>query len=315
MASGSNCTMEYLNPVRARDRLQHHDKKSLNTHVKSKHVKLIENWFSERYSENLELSFRVKDLLLSVRTDYQRIDVFDTYDFGKLLTIDGTVQMTEYDEFVYHEMITSIPAVHMKGTEGGRVLIIGGGDGGTARRLLDIGFKDITNVEIDNHVVEVSKRFFPELASVFSEKSVKLIIGDGIEYVKNTKEKFDLVIVDSTDPEGPAEGLFRKEFYQNISRVLSDGGIVVTQSGSPYYQPHALKMAVSGMKNVFKEVRTYVAFIPTYPSGLWSFTMGGTSLKLNSQRKVPDGKYYNSDIQEGCQKLPEFVKKIIREST
>jgi spermidine synthase len=278
-------------------------------------VKLIENWFSERYSENLELSFRVKDLLLSVKTDYQRIDVFDTYDFGKLLTIDGTVQMTEYDEFVYHEMITSVPLACLHSASASRALVIGGGDGGTARRLVNLGFKNIVNVEIDNHVVEVAKRFFPDLTSVFGDGSAKLVIGDGIEFVKNCTDKFDVVIVDSTDPEGPAQGLFSTEFYRNISRILTEGGIMVTQSGSPYYQPHALKLAVSGMKPVFREVKTYLAFIPTYPSGLWSFTLGGDSVSVDGNRTPPSGKYFNDDVLEGCFRLPEFIKKLIAEAT
>ena len=277
-------------------------------------MKLIENWFSERYSDNLELSFRIKDLLLSVKTDYQRIDVFDTYDFGTLLTIDGTVQMTQFDEYVYHEMITMVPASFLNENYSGKALIIGGGDGGAARRLLDVGFKQIVNVEIDNHVVEVSKRFYPDLASSFSDPRVKLIIGDGIEYARTTSEKFDIVIIDSTDPEGPAEGLFSEEFYANVEKLLTDDGVMVTQSGSPYYQPHALKMAVSGMGKVFGSVRTYVAFIPTYPSGFWSFTMGSRK-GLGKVRELPTGRYFNSEVLEGCMKFPEFVKKLINEIT
>ncbi|MCL5989897.1 MAG: polyamine aminopropyltransferase, partial [Candidatus Thermoplasmatota archaeon] len=235
-------------------------------------MKLIENWFSEMYSENLELSFRVRDQLLSVKTDYQRIDVFDTYDFGKLLAIDGTVQLTERDEFVYHEMITMMPYYSSKIVPKS-ALIIGGGDGGAAGALLSLGLKKIVNVEIDKQVVEVSKKFFPSLYKSFKNTKVTLEIDDGVKYISSVKEKFDLIVIDSTDPVGPAEGLFEQNFYSKVKSVLSPNGIVVTQSGSPFYQPKALKMAYQGLSATFKYARPYCAFIPTYPSGFWSFTM------------------------------------------
>lgn len=275
-------------------------------------MKLIENWFSERYSDNLQLSFRVKDQLLSVKTDFQRIDLFDTYDFGKLLTIDGTVQLTDRDEFVYHEMITRMP-YYFTSRKPENALIIGGGDGGAAKTLLEAGLKRVVNVEIDNQVVEVSRRFFPELSSVFDNPAVELIIGDGIKYVKNSKEKFDIVIIDSTDPVGPAEGLFDKNFYTSVRNILADGGVVVSQSGSPFYQPHALKLAYGGMKEVFSNVSVYTAFIPTYPSGFWSFTMSSQSELKAREEDVAPGQYFNSDVMAGAFRLPEFVKKLLKE--
>ncbi len=272
-------------------------------------MRLIENWFSERYSDNLQLSFRVKDQLLSIKTDYQRIDLFDTYDFGKLLSIDGTVQLTEKDEYVYHEMITMIPYYFNKKPK--NALIIGGGDGGAAKRLLKLNFENIVNAEIDQNVVEVSKKYFPEIASSFNDKRVKLIIGDGIKYVKNSSEKFDRIIIDSTDPVGPAEGLFSEEFYRDIKNHLTDDGIVVTQSGSPYYQEGALSLAYKGLSEVFSNVKSYLAFIPTYPSGLWSFTMASKSEFTVRDENVINGIYFNKDVLTGSFYLPEFVKKII----
>ena len=273
-------------------------------------MKLIENWFSERYSDNLQLSFRVKDQLLSVKTDYQRIDVFDTYDFGKLLTIDGTVQLTERDEFVYHEMITSVP-YYLSREPPKKALVIGGGDGGTAGQLIKTGFTEIVNVEIDTQVVEVCKKHFPELYGSFEDNRVKLLIEDGVKYIRNTKEKFDLVIVDSTDPVGPAAGLFMEDFYRAIKGVLSKNGIVVTQSGSPFYQSKALQMAFSGMNKVFSYVMPYTAFIPTYPSGFWSFTMAADYEPKPRDEEVLPRKYFNRDILEGAFRLPQFVKDLI----
>jgi len=263
------------------------------------------------YSENLELSFRVRDQLLSVKTDYQRIDVFDTYDFGKLLAIDGTVQLTERDEFVYHEMITMMPYYSSKIVPKS-ALIIGGGDGGAAGALLSLGLKKIVNVEIDKQVVEVSKKFFPSLYKSFKNTKVTLEIDDGVKYISSVKEKFDLIVIDSTDPVGPAEGLFEQNFYSKVKSVLSPNGIVVTQSGSPFYQPKALKMAYQGLSATFKYVRPYCAFIPTYPSGFWSFTMASDVPFVNSSKNVKPGKYFNQDVYTGALKLPQFVKNLIQ---
>ncbi len=272
-------------------------------------MKLIENWFSERYSDNLQLSFRVSDQLLSVKTDFQRIDVFETYDFGKLLSIDGTVQLTEKDEFVYHDMITRMPFYYADRVPE-KALIIGGGDGGAAGELLKLGLKSIRNVEIDGQVVEVCKKHFPSLTASFNDPRVKLVIDDGIKYVRETDERFDLIIVDSTDPVGPAEDLFNEEFYENTERILNDGGVVVTQSGSPFYQPKAIELANKGMKKSFPYVRSYVAFIPTYPSGFWSFTMAKKEeIRLRTEN-VQNGKYFNLEIARGSFSLPEFAKKL-----
>ena len=273
-------------------------------------MRLIENWFSERYSENLQLSFRVMDQLLSVKTDFQRIDVFETYDFGKLLSIDGTVQLTEKDEFVYHEMITRVP-YFMAARKPRSALIIGGGDGGAAKEFLKLGLEKITNVEIDSQVVEVSRKFFPSLASSFSDSRVTLIIGDGADFLNENRDKFDIIIVDSTDPVGPAEVLFHKEFYNSVKKALSKDGIIVTQSGSPFYQPNGLKLAYNGMKEVFSNVSVYTAFIPTYPSGFWSFTMGSDSTLSIRGDEVNPGKYFNARVLEGAFRLPQFVYELI----
>ncbi|MEM0155479.1 MAG: polyamine aminopropyltransferase [Thermoplasmataceae archaeon] len=273
-------------------------------------MKLIENWFSERYSDNLQLSFRVMDQLLSVKTDFQRIDLFETYDFGKLLSIDGTVQITEKDEFVYHEMITSVP-YYIINERPKNALIVGGGDGGAAGELLKLGLERITNVEIDSQVVEVSKKFFPKLASSFLDKRVNLIIGDGADYLKNTREKFDIIIVDSTDPVGPAEVLFHEDFYRTVKDALTPHGVMVTQSGSPFYQPEGLKLAWNGLKKVFKHVSVYTAFIPTYPSGFWSFTLGSDTAMSGRTDKVKSGRYFNSEILKGSFSLPQFVKDLL----
>jgi spermidine synthase len=220
------------------------------------------------------------------------------------------VQITEKDEFVYHEMITRVP-YYMLGEKPKNALIIGGGDGGAAGELLKLGLERITNVEIDSQVVEVSKKFFPRLASSFADKRVNLIIGDGADFLKNTDEKFDIIIVDSTDPVGPAEILFQETFYRTVKAALSPRGIVVTQSGSPFYQPEGLKLAWNGLHKVFKNVSVYTAFIPTYPSGFWSFTLASESKMSGRDEKVESGKYFNPEILRGAFSLPQFVRNLI----
>ena len=177
--------------------------------------------------------------------------------------------------------------------------------------FLKLGVKKIVNVEIDGQVVEVSRKFFPELYSSFSNPSVELLIDDGIKFMKKNKGTFDLIVVDSTDPVGPAEGLFNIDFYKDAKGALKDDGLIVTQSGSPFYQPKGLSLAASGMKSVFKNIKVYTAFIPTYPSGFWSFTMGSDAEIKPYFHNVSPGKYFNKGILDGASLLPEFVKELI----
>ncbi len=213
----------------------------------------MELWFSEFHSTDFKVDFRIRKQLFGQYSDYQHIQVFDTYEFGRMLVMDNVVMLTEKDEFIYHEMIVHVPmAVHPKAE---RVLIIGGGDGGTLRELCRYDdLKEIVMVEIDSLVVDVAKEFFPTVATSYDDSRVTLLFEDGLRYVRRCRDMFDIIIVDSTDPFGPGESLFTKEFYGNCSHALRDGGILVNQHEGTFYHNDSEEAASTYKKTspVFK---------------------------------------------------------------
>ena len=264
----------------------------------------MELWFDEMHTPNMRLGFRIKMELEHMKSEFQDIHVFDTYDYGKLLVIDGTVQLTERDEFVYHEMISHPPLLTHPDPK--RILIIGGGDGGTAREVLKHGVEDVHVVDIDKAVVDISRRYFPEVSSSYEDPRVKLHIEDGVEYVKR-EGNFDIIIVDSTDPVGKAVGLFEEDFYRNVKNALNPGGVVVQQSGTPIYHMEEVCGVLKNMRKFFTHAALYLAFIPTYPSGMWAFTMGSDE-PLRIRRGLNfETRYFSEELY--LSPLPEFVKK------
>ncbi|MGB1248563.1 MAG: polyamine aminopropyltransferase, partial [Chitinophagales bacterium] len=262
------------------------------------------------------------EILFKEKSPYQLVEVLDTYAYGKMLSIDKMVMTTDKDEYVYHEMIAH-PAM-LTHNAPKKVLVIGGGDGGTIREVLKHeSVEQVVMVEIDGAVVEACKEHFPKIASQFDNPKLELIIGDGIEYVKNAAEKtFDVVIIDGSDPVGPAEGLFSKSFFQNVNRVLKDDGIMVAQSESPRFNENAFIDLFKVYDEVFgqQNVYPYTAYIPTYPSGMWAFAYC-TKKSINIDR-LQVGKivqfcqnneldYYNLGVHQGAFSLPNFVKKML----
>jgi spermidine synthase len=277
-----------------------------------------EIWFTEKYRNDAGLTFKVKNILTTQQSTYQRLDIIETYQYGKVMLLDGLVMLTEKDEFVYHEMITAPAVMSLKSRK--KALIIGGGDGGTARELTKYDFEKIIEVEIDDVVVENSKRFLDFTACGYNDERVEVIIGDGIEFVKNTNEKFDLVIIDSTDPFGAAEGLFSGQFYANVHKILNDDGIVVAQAENPYYNPDWFLKSRKNMQIAFgSNTLNYCAFIPTYPSGMWLFSIGYKNINLHDyfneelyNKNFHTYKYYNRQIHQACFALPQFVLELIK---
>ena len=281
-------------------------------------------WFTEYYSgEGMELQgtglmFKVTDSF-SFRTPFQEVLVLNTVDFGKMLVLDGAVQTTERDEFVYHEMIVH-PAFFTMNSSPEKVLVIGGGDGGTVREVLKHGVKQIDMVEIDREVVEVAKKEFPSIANKLEDEKVNLIFDDGREFVKGKENEYDAIIVDCSDPIGPSKVLYEEEFYRDCLKALKENGVFVTQSESPFAQRKVHKQVVNELRKVFEIVRPYLAFIPTYPSGMWSFTFASNSLdplgvnpgalgEAYSKFIKENGKlkYYNPEIHYGAFAIPNFV--------
>lgn len=280
----------------------------------------MELWYTENHTDEVKFSIKVKEQIYTSQSEFQRIDVFDTDEFGKFFTLDGLMMVTEKDEFIYHDMIVHVPMASNPDIR--RVLVIGGGDGGTVRELTRYPYVEkIDMVEIDKLVVDVCKEHFPITASKLDDERVSLYYQDGLKFVRDCEEGYyDLIIVDSTDPFGPGEGLFTKEFYGNCHRALSENGILVNQHESPYYKDYAYNMnrAHNNIKDAFELTMVYQAHIPTYPSGHWLF--GFSSKGIDPVKDLCDDKwnslglktkYYNTDLHRGAFALPNYVKELL----
>lgn len=279
----------------------------------------MELWYSENHSRDVQFSIRVDKQLYSAETEFQRIDVMTSEEFGTFMTLDGLMMVAEKDEFIYHEMIVHVPMAVNPDIK--KVLVIGGGDGGTVKQLVrykTIGSIDL--VEIDREVTNVCRRFFPELTAGFDDPRVNIHFEDGLRFIRPRRNEYDLIIVDSTDPFGPGEGLFTREFYGNCSRALSECGILVNQHESPYYDEYAdsLTRAHSRIKGVFNVHKVYQAHIPTYPSGHWLFGFASDRFDpigdFDPERWNALGletKYYNTELHKGCFALPNYVKELL----
>tara|TARA_Y100001958_G_C21180447_1_gene510421 strand:- start:8 stop:865 length:858 start_codon:yes stop_codon:yes gene_type:complete len=271
-------------------------------------------WIEEKHGDFLGMNYKVEKVLFSGKSKFQSVDVVQTKGHGKMLLNDGLVMVTERDEFIYHDMIAHVPLfVH---PDPQNVLVIGGGDGGTAREVLrHPGVKKCTMVEIDEMVVEACRKFIPQTSKDLDHPKMNLIIGDGLEFVKKTKEKFDLILVDSTDPIGPAQPLFGKDFYKDIFNCLTDDGIVVSQGESGFYEVEMQKKLMSILNGLFPVSLLYNFSNLTYPGGLWSFTFASKGLHplndFKEERVKESGlkfNYYNKDIHKAAFSLPTFMK-------
>jgi len=273
-------------------------------------------WYSENHTDNVKLSIKIDKQIYSATSEYQRIDVFESYEFGRFLALDGIMMLTEKDEFVYHEMLVHIPlAIN---PEIKNVLIIGAGDGGIVRELAK--YSDIsamTLVEIDSCVVDVCKQYLPQTASALSDPRLTIHYQDGLKFIRKAKD-FDLIIVDSTDPFGPGEGLFTKEFYGSCYNALTEDGICVNQLGSPYYtaDADAMTRAYSKLRTAFPITSAYQAHIPTYPSGHWLFGYASKRFRPMDISKEWNSmgittQYYNTELHKGAFALPTYVKKML----
>jgi spermidine synthase len=271
-------------------------------------------WFKEKNTDGYEVKWRINKILHEETTPYQELAVVDTLEWGKALILDGALQVSEKDEFIYHEMIAHVPMFSHPNPQ--NVLIIGGGDGGTLREVCRHKcMQAVDMVEIDARVTEVSKKYFPAIASAFGDPRLNLRIGDGIEFVKNPPQKYDLVIVDSSDPVGPAQQLFTHEFYSNIYNCLKDDGMMVVQSESPIFYKDVFCSVYKNISSIFATTRVYLTWVPTYVSGPWAFTAG--SKKYDPGKPKDDRnngfelKYYNKKVHKGAFILPGFIQDIL----
>ncbi|WP_425805739.1 polyamine aminopropyltransferase [Desulfitobacterium sp. Sab5] len=283
----------------------------------------MELWYTEQHTDNVRFSIRVDKPLFTGQSEFQRIDVFNSKEFGTFFTLDGLMMVTEKDEFIYHDMIVHVPMATNPKIK--NVLVIGAGDGGTVRELTRyVTIESIDMVEIDKMVVDVCREYLPQTACKLDDPRVHLYFEDGLKFVRSKEDIYDLIIVDSTDPFGPGEGLFTKEFYGNCFKALKEDGILVNQHESPYYDSYAKSMqrAHKRIREFFPVCRVYQAHIPTYPSGHWLF--GFASKKYDPLTDIDEQawnrlglktKYYNTEIHKGSFALPNYVKELLAGAT
>ncbi|MCP8967997.1 spermidine synthase [Ectobacillus ponti] len=275
----------------------------------------MELWFTEKQTENFGITAKIKRTLHTEQTEFQKLDMVETEEFGNMLILDGMVMTTQKDEFVYHEMVAHIPLFTHPNPE--NVLVVGGGDGGVIREVLKHpSVKKATLVEIDGKVIEYSKKYLPEIAGELDNPRVEVKVDDGFLHIAQSENEYDVIMVDSTEPVGPAVNLFTKGFYAGISKALKEDGIFVAQTDNPWFTPELITNVFRDVKEIFPITRLYTASIPTYPSGLWTFTIGSKKhdpLAVSEERFHDiETKYYTKELHKAAFALPKFVGDLIK---
>jgi spermidine synthase len=269
-------------------------------------------WLTEDEYDNLKISYRIKDIIFQQKSSFQDVAILDSHSFGRMLVLDGIVQTTSVDGHIYNEMIAHLPlAAHPKPK---KVLIIGGGDCGVAREVCKYEeVEHIDMVEIDELVVKACIDHLPEVSGRLSDPRVNFIYDDGVKFAKDKKNEYDVIIVDSSDPIGPAKVLFESSFYQSLHKALKEDGLMVCQSQSPIFHQEIMKQTFTRISDIFHDTKMYTAVVPTYPGGLWSFTIGSKKSIHIDPNKVEkkETKYANKQIVESCFSLPQFVEDIL----
>jgi spermidine synthase len=281
---------------------------------------MTDSWVNESLYAEWGQRFAVKRELARVKSDFQDIMIFESYTHGRVMLLDGVVQITERDEFVYQEMLTHLPLLAHGAAK--RVLIIGAGDGGVLRRVLEHStVEKAVMVEIDGEVIRLCKEFLPNIAGdAWTNPRAEVIVGDGIDYVRKAEAgSFDVVIVDSTDPIGVGEVLFTDEFYQNAARLLSANGVIVNQCGVPFMQADELRETSERRGKFFPDIWAYVAAVPTYVGGYMTLGWAG---KSKGMRDVPVAeiraraeaagilgktRYWSPEVHVGAFQLPPYI--------
>lgn len=274
----------------------------------------MELWFTEKQAEHFGITARIKRTLHTEQTDYQKLDMFETEQFGNMLVLDGMVMTTEKDEFVYHEMVAHVPLFTHPNPR--HVLVVGGGDGGVIREVLKHpSVEKATLVEIDGKVIEYSKKYLPTIAHALDDERVEVLVADGFMHIAQSENAYDIILVDSTEPVGPAVDLFTKGFYEGIHKALKNDGLFVAQTDNPWFHASLIRNVYHDVKATFPITKLYIANIPTYPSGLWTFTVGSKKydpLDVEEDRfHEIETKYYTKELHKAAFVLPRFLEKII----
>jgi spermidine synthase len=281
---------------------------------------LEDGWFYERsFNNTFSMGWKVKKVLHSEQSKFQKIDVVETEAVGKLLLLDGKTMVSDLDEFVYHEVMAHIPYMVSRCCE--KVLIIGGGDGGVVREFAkhkDI--KQIDLVEIDERVIEVSRKYFPDCTSALDDPRVNILPQDGFAFIKSKKNEYDIIIIDSTDPEDFASGLFTQDFYTDVYQALTEDGIMMNQTENPFLDQYDIKSIYRNMKNSFPHVQSFTAPMSIYPGVFWTFGFSSKRYKgddINPEKRqsmygLERGlKWYNQDWHRGAFLISNFHKRKV----
>jgi spermidine synthase len=275
----------------------------------------MELWFTEKQTNNFGITAKINKTLHTEQTEFQKLDMVETEEFGNMLILDGMVMTTQKDEFVYHEMVAHVPLFTHPNPE--NVLVVGGGDGGVIREVLKHpSVKKATLVEIDGKVIEYSKIYLPEIAGKLEDPRVEVKVDDGFMHIANSENEYDVIMVDSTEPVGPAVNLFTKGFYAGISKALKEDGIFVAQTDNPWFTPELITQVQRDVREIFPITRLYIANIPTYPSGMWTFTIGSKKhdpLEVEENRFFDiETKYYTKELHKAAFVLPKFVADLTK---
>lgn len=278
-------------------------------------------WFEESLHSGFHPLYGIIDVIHETKTDHQHLIIFETEKFGRVLALDGVIQTTERDEFIYHEMLAHTPIFAHGAVR--NVLIIGGGDGGMLEEVLKHrGVEGVTQVEIDGTVIELSKAHLRSICGdAYEDPRTEIVIADGVDYVNTTDRRFDVVIVDSTDPIGPGEVLFGERFYGGCKRCLTSGGVVVTQNGVPFLQGRELSATMTVFRRLFADGRCFRAAVPSYVGGDMTFgwgsddrSLGDVSLETLAARftKADVGtRFYTPGVHCGAFALPPYIRDLV----
>lgn len=273
-------------------------------------------WYKDKYSAHTTLNIKIKNLLFKGKSNYQKIEILESYDFGRMLVLDGIVNVTEKDEFIYHEMMVHVPLFTHPNPK--RILVIGGGDGGIVRELSKHPqIKQIDLVEIDSMVIDKCKRFLPAVSVGFKDSRLRVYYDDGVQFVKNKENFYDVIIVDSPDPIGSGKRLFQKKFYNYCLHALREDGLLTAQSETPTFKEELkiMKSMYKKLHRIFPIVNIFTAYVISYAVGIWCFMLCSKKYDpLNDfqekkyQKLMLKSRYYNADIHRASLALPNFIK-------
>ena len=285
----------------------------METHV-VRSIRKNSVWLTEEQTDNMRLSLRVKQTIYQKKTQYQDLLIVDTPEYGKTLVLDGAIQLTERDEFCYSEMMAHVPICAHPNPK--RVLIVGGGDGAILREVMrHHEVEKCTLIDIDRDVIEASKLYLPAVSAELENPRADVRCMDALEYIRTTVDRFDVAIVDSTDPVEFAAGLFQAPFYTDLKKILNPGGMVSELTESPFADTALMRQAIGQMREVFPIVRMYWGAVPTYPTGMWTY--GVASLESDPAvplREVKGTRYYTGEIHKSAFVLPLFLRELIGEA-